>query len=1026
MEKIRFIISALILSFCMLTNVKVSAIDIPSVENTPTNIFEENEKSIDEYILKIMKKSHIPGVSAIIVRDNETIYNKSFGYANKEKMELVTSQTQFELGSTSKAFTGLAILKLEKEGKINLDEPVSKYIPWFQMRYKDEYVDITLGQLLYHTSGIPFSTINCILADQNKNALESTVRAIMECPLEYYPGTKFEYASINYDILGLVIEQISNMSYSEYMKKEIFVPLDMTQTYVFSGESLTENMASGYKLCFLKPREYKSPVYNGNAPAGYIISNANDIAKWLKVQMNSDNENEEFRGIINKSHIPDRTVQPSEDYSSYAAGWSVYQNEKGTLAHTGSNPNFSSCFIINKNENISIAIMANLNSSYTQLMATQILNILNDTDSVQSTSDIYQTVDTISSTLIIVLLPIICVALYYIFYYMNELRHHTRRLKNSICRTVLTTIAMLVLMLVFIYCIYGIPELIFKGGSWDFVQVWAPQSFMYLVPVLILAIIVLFIYFWLINISYKAESKSYFAIILLSTISGLANALIIFVVNIAIGNTKVFQDELFLVFIVAMAIYVVGQRVVRISLLTITNDLVYEQRTKLISKVIKASFTKIDNIEDGKIQAGLNNDAETVSTFANMLITAMTNFVTLITCFIYLGILNIWGLVFSILVIGVMVGCYMIVGQHAQSVWQQTRDSQNMFFKYIDDLLKGFKELKLSILKSNEFEKDMYSVCQEYRTKRIQGDLAFANVFVVGELLFTVVIGSVAFIFPVLFKGLTNETLRTYIFIFLYMTGPVNILLNTIPSIINARISYKRIVELIGYLEEDALEDKEELKLNVDSPLLIELKDIQYRYPNVLDNSFYIGPINLSFRSGEITFITGGNGSGKTTIVKLITGLYELQDGAIYLNGNKLSSNQLREQCTAIFSDFYLFEKLYGIEKRNDLALIQKHLEKLGIADKVEIENGVCNTIKLSTGQKKRLALLLAFMEDRPIYVLDEWAADQDPQFRRYFYTVILPELKARNKCIIAITHDDNYFYVADQIVKLRVGKIEE
>jgi len=175
---------------------------------------------------------------------------------------------------------------------------------------------------------------------------------------------------------------------------------------------------------------------------------------------------------------------------------------------------------------------------------------------------------------------------------------------------------------------------------------------------------------------------------------------------------------------------------------------------------------------------------------------------------------------------------------------------------------------------------------------------------------------------------------------------------------------------------------------------------------------------------GEVIFITGGNGSGKSTLGKIITGLYLPDEGDITIDGMRKEGNDLGQYISAVYSDYYLFKKLYGIDHEKKQDVINNYLSILGIDDKVSIKNGELSTIKLSTGQKKRLALLISYLEDKPIYLFDEWAADQDPEFRKFFYLKLLPEMKERGKCIIAITHDDRYFKGADKVIKMESGRV--
>jgi putative ATP-binding cassette transporter len=257
------------------------------------------------------------------------------------------------------------------------------------------------------------------------------------------------------------------------------------------------------------------------------------------------------------------------------------------------------------------------------------------------------------------------------------------------------------------------------------------------------------------------------------------------------------------------------------------------------------------------------------------------------------------------------------------------------------------------------------------------------------------------------------------------MTGPINGILRIIPYLFGIRISWNRMNALIAEVDQVAAPNsvKESDKREGDR-ISVQLENIEYEYQDD-DKIFKVGPINHEFRSGEIVFITGGNGSGKTTLAKLLTGLYEPHKGRVLINGTEVSRNELGGHYSNVFSDFYLFRKLYGVDHTNKHDEIERYLDLLQIKDKLIINDGVFSTVKLSTGQRKRLALLVSYLEDRKIFIFDEWASDQDPEFRRFFYQDLLHELKQRGKCVIVITHDDRYFHVADTVLKLHMGQIE-
>lgn len=210
----------------------------------------------------------------------------------------------------------------------------------------------------------------------------------------------------------------------------------------------------------------------------------------------------------------------------------------------------------------------------------------------------------------------------------------------------------------------------------------------------------------------------------------------------------------------------------------------------------------------------------------------------------------------------------------------------------------------------------------------------------------------------------------------------------------------------------------------------IELIEVAHRYHREgEDHNFTLGPLNLLLKPGELVFLTGGNGSGKSTLALLLVGLYSPEGGRITLNGaviGEANREEYRQRFSVVFSDFYLFESLLGLVESNVDERARAYLTQLQLDRKVTVADGVFSTVELSQGQRKRLALVTAYLEDRPFYVFDEWAADQDPLFKELFYTVVLSDLKARGKTVVVITHDDHYYHVADRCIRLEDGRIVE
>lgn len=446
----------------------------PDIANADTS---EKIRKIGQFVEQQKKISKIPGISIVIVEKGKTVYQKGFGYADVKEKTPVISNTLFEIGSTTKAFTGLAILQLEKDGMLKRSDDVRKYIPWLRLRYNGEPQTITINQLLHHTSGIASNSIAQIPESNAHNALELNVRTLLNQQLNRKPGSSFEYATINYDVLGLVIEVVTKQPYEMYMKKQILEPIGMKDSFVGLQQVQSSEMASGYKIGFMRAQPYTPPIYRGNVPAGYIISNTNDIAKWMKLQLGNSRSNAIDKQLIQELHIPDQSVEPFDKGTYYASGWAVMKkDEKQYLLHAGDNPTFSSYFILQPDEQLGVAILSNMNTSFTTAIGQGVMNLWEGNNVTNNHSDRYQKLDRF---LTILCIAVGCFGLFFIILSLRVMRKLVRkqRIRTSlnVKRTLLlsfhTLISAAILTLTIMF-----PEILFDGFPWAFIKVWAPTT----------------------------------------------------------------------------------------------------------------------------------------------------------------------------------------------------------------------------------------------------------------------------------------------------------------------------------------------------------------------------------------------------------------------------------------------------------------------------------------------------------------------------------------------------------------------
>jgi len=357
------------------------------------------------------------------------------------------------------------------------------------------------------------------------------------------------------------------------------------------------------------------------------------------------------------------------------------------------------------------------------------------------------------------------------------------------------------------------------------------------------------------------------------------------------------------------------------------------------------------------------------------------------------------------------------------------REAADALYNHFRALTEGIKELKLHGERREAFlSQSMQASAESLRRNNIAGMTVFTLASTWGQLLIFVVIGVLLFAMPLL-TGAGSRTLIGYTLVILYMMTPLQVIMNALPTLGRANIALKKVEDLGLALDSYSSEGEALAPTNAQPAWeTIELRGVTHTYHRESEDSdFILGPIDLVIRRGELMFLVGGNGSGKTTLAKLLMGLYVPESGEIRVDG-QLVTDKTREEYrrlfSAVFADFFLFESLLGLKTPQLDNRAEEYLDRLQLSRKVTIKEGVFSTTDLSQGQRKRLALLTAYLEDRPIYLFDEWAADQDAYFKEIFYLQLLPELKSRGKTAIVISHDDRYYYAGDRLIKLEEGKL--
>jgi putative pyoverdin transport system ATP-binding/permease protein len=512
-------------------------------------------------------------------------------------------------------------------------------------------------------------------------------------------------------------------------------------------------------------------------------------------------------------------------------------------------------------------------------------------------------------------------------------------------------------------------------------------------------------------------------------LSGACNAGLIAAVNAALNTT----DWIDLRLVVAFGALAGGKLVFgylsQYMLTSFAQTAAARLREDLVGKILAVPLRHLEELGTARIMVSLTDDVSNITQALLGMPLLGVNLAILLGGACYLGFLSwkILLLLCGFIVVGAL-GYRMLINRGFYYL-HRAREVEDQLFQHFRGLTEGMKELKLHRRRREMFlGENVQSATREFQVCNVAGEKRFILAQTWSHLLFFVLLASLVFILP-RWEHVDRPTLTGYVITTLYLMGPLAGVLNSFSLFSRANISLQKVqglgVSLSGKLAEHFGSNGGAGKGGFG---VLELAGVTHAYHHEAEgHEFVLGPIDLVLPRGQVVFLAGGNGSGKSTLAKIITGLYPPETGEVRLDGVRITDgnrDDYRQMFTAVFSDFYLFESLLGLESANLDKRARRYLEQLQLHHKVAIKNGRLSTTSLSQGQRKRLALLTAYLEDRAFYLFDEWASDQDPYFKEIFYTQLLPELKGRGKTVFVITHDDKYYGLADRLVKLESGKV--
>lgn len=531
------------------------------------------------------------------------------------------------------------------------------------------------------------------------------------------------------------------------------------------------------------------------------------------------------------------------------------------------------------------------------------------------------------------------------------------------------------------------------------------------------------------------------------TISGVASAFMISLINTAAENTSnsELNSRIFLLFLVGISLVIVTKKYVLDKSVVIVETVMERLRNRIADHVRHTELNILESVGASSIRSRLNEDAIVISNTASNLVAGCQGAIMLIFTVLYIGTISIYSFIMVVSAFVFAFSYYFFFLKYFRTTWKKISYIETSFYSKVGHIIRGFKEMKINRKKNEGVFDDYKKVNQEMKESRVDVFLNYNKFLIFTQALFFILLGMILFIIPHFHAEHAEDVIKVTASI-LFIIGPFEGLITSIRYLDNANNSARNILRL----EEQLLEELRKNNLTPDNQTRpeqfkalpyeqnIQLQDLTYSYPPTerSDHIFKVGPVNLTITRGQLIFITGGNGSGKSTFLKLLTGLYPPDSGKVVIDieedGTPLTvvtahnSQQYRNLFTTIFTDFHLFDKLYGVEQVDTEKVNRILLEMELSADKVAYLEDAFTTLRLSTGQQKRLALTTSLIEDKSIYVFDEVAADLDPGFRDKFYYDILPKLKEAGKTVIVVSHDKHYWTQPDRLLEMRNGEIKE
>jgi putative pyoverdin transport system ATP-binding/permease protein len=524
-------------------------------------------------------------------------------------------------------------------------------------------------------------------------------------------------------------------------------------------------------------------------------------------------------------------------------------------------------------------------------------------------------------------------------------------------------------------------------------------------------------------------------LIFMSGVGGVSNASILAAINTGVQDASGGQKPglwAASLFLIALFLFYSAQQYVTITATAEIEAIIHKMRLRLMDMIRRSELLEMEKIGRARIVAAVTSDTAVLTQASNVLCFTIQGAVLIFFVGLYVAYLSLVAFLLTFVIITGAATMFHYKNKRLSAQKAESAAWERRLFERLIDFLDGFKEVRLNRSRSDDLFDDALTVSKTAANIKIRTQAETFKMIVSTQMAMYILLGAVVFVAPNLSDSLGGASIAKATTALLFVVGACFGLVQSIPVLLNANTAASRIARLEETLEATL---GPSASLTVVAPKRferIEMRNMVFRYVDKFsDTAFRIGPIDFNLKAGELVFITGGNGSGKSTFLRVLSGLYPPDSGEVTLDGRPIdnaSRDEYRGLMSAIFFDYHLFRRIYGI-RDTDPGEVDRLLAKFRLTDKTSLSDGEFSTLDLSGGQRRRLALIVSMLEKRPIMILDEWTAEQDPEFRRKFYDELLPEMMQAGATVVVITHDDRYLdelHLPARRIRMDEGRIVE